>query len=289
MPDQSIFACDPVPASAGIGLRGPHYKDVIETGPKVGFFEVHSENYFGRGGVPHDCLGHIRRDYPLSFHGVGLSLGSVDPLSLKHLERLRELVDTYQPDLVSEHLSWGSFGGRHLNDLLPLPYTEEVVDHLVDRIHQVQDYLGRPFMVENVSCYLQFEHSHLSEWEFVAAVAERADCDILLDINNIFVNAHNHGFDADDYLNGIPEHRVREIHLAGHTVKQYEQGTIIIDTHDHRVCPDVWSLYRRAVAKLGPRPTLIEWDSDLPDLEVLVDEADTARQIMEASVRDRVA
>jgi len=270
-------------------LRGPHYREVVDTGPRVGFFEVHSENFFGRGGVPHDYLERVRRDYPLSFHGVGMSLGSVDPLDPGHLQRLKQLVAIYQPDFVSEHLSWGSFGGRHLNDLLPLPYTEEVVDHLADRVRQAQDFLGRPIMVENVSCYLQFEHTCMSEWEFVAAVAERADCDILLDINNIYVNAHNHEFSADEFLNGIPAHRVREIHLAGHTVKRYEQGAIIIDTHDHRVCPEVWSLYQRSVSLFGPRPTLIEWDSDLPELDVLVEEAAIARNIMEGAGHARVA
>lgn len=289
MPDQSTFNCDPVPVSAGIGLRGPHYREVVETGPRVGFFEIHSENYFGKGGVPHAYLERIRRDYPLSLHGVGLSLGSVDPLDRKHLQQLKQLVEIYQPDFVSEHLSWGSFGGRHLNDLLPLPYTQEVVDHLTDRIHQVQDYLGRPMMIENVSCYLQFEHTCMNEWEFVSAVAEQADCDILLDINNIYVNAHNHEFSAEQYLRGIPGKRVKEIHLAGHTVKIYEQGSIIIDTHDQRVCPEVWSLYRQSVSMFGPRPTLIEWDSDLPELEILVEEADMAREIMEGADHARVA
>lgn len=289
MPDREFFTCDPIPASAGIGLRGPHYREVVESSPKVGFLEVHSENYFGRGGVPHAYLERIRRDYPLSFHGVGLSLGSTDPLDRDHLRRLGQLIDAYQPDFVSEHLSWGSFGGRYLNDLLPLPYTEEVVNHLVERIHQVQDILERPIMVENVSCYLEFEHSHLSEWEFVASVAESADCDLLLDINNIYVNAHNHGFSAGDFLHRVPGSRVREIHLAGHTIKHYDQGTIIIDTHDHRVCPQVWALYREAIAMYGPKPTLIEWDSDLPELDVLVDEANIAQSVMQETDHARVA
>lgn len=289
MPDQEVFVCDPIPASAGIGLRGPHYREFSNTCPQVGFLEVHSENFFGKGGVPHACLERVRRDYPLSLHGVGLSLGSTDPLSKVHLSRLKELVDTYQPDFVSEHLSWGSFGGRHLNDLLPLPYTEEVVTHLVERVAQVQDFLGRPVLVENVSCYLEFEHSRLTEWEFVTAVAENVGCKILLDVNNIYVNAHNHGFSAMEFLRGIPGSLIGEIHLAGHTVKQHDQGTIIIDTHDHRVCPEVWDLYRQAIEMYGSKPTLIEWDSDLPNLEVLVDEANTAQRIMEGTGHARVA
>jgi uncharacterized protein (UPF0276 family) len=289
VPDRSAFTRDPIPASAGIGLRGPHYREVADTVPPVGFLEVHSENYFGAGGVPHAYLERIRRDYPLSLHGVGLSLGSVDPLSSAHLHRLKALIDAYQPEFVSEHLSWGSFGGRYVNDLLPLPYTEETVDHLVQRIHEVQDTLERPIIVENVSCYLEFEHSRMSEWEFVTAVAENADCGILLDINNIYVNAHNHGFDATAFIDGIPGSRVGEIHLAGHTVKQHEQGTLIIDTHDHRVCPEVWDLYRLAVERFGAKPTLIEWDSDLPALGTLVDEANIANGIIEEHVRARVA
>ena len=283
------FALEPIPACAGIGLRGPHYKDVLENQPQVGFLEVHSENYFGKGGLPHTYLERIRRDYPLSFHGVGLSLGSMDPLNMQHIERLKQLVDFYQPDFISEHLSWGSIGGRYLNDLLPLPYTEEAVEHLAQRIAVVQQHLERPVMVENVSCYLEFKHSHLQEWEFVGAVADRAQCDILLDINNIYVNAHNHSFDGEDFLAGIYGNRIKEIHLAGHTVKEYQQGTIIIDTHDHRVSQGVWHLYEKAIQRYGPKPTLIEWDTNLPELSVLVDEANIAENMMTEVARVRVA
>lgn len=290
MPHQGLrFARDPIPARAGIGLRGPHYKDVLESLPDIGFLEVHSENYFGRGGVPHVYLESIRRHYPLSFHGVGLSLGSADPLNLPHLARLRQLIDLYQPDFVSEHLAWGAIDGRHLNDLLPLPYTEEAVRHLADRVSQTQDYLQRRIMIENVSCYLQFAHSHLTEWEFVTAVAERADCDILLDVNNVYVNAHNHGFDCLEFFEGIPGDRVKEVHLAGHTVKQYEQGSIIIDTHDQVVCDEVWALYAHAIQCYGEKPTLIEWDTSLPELQILVDQAMAAQNIMTETCRVRVA
>ena len=182
-----------------------------------------------------------------------------------HLGRIKQLSDRYQPDFVSEHLSWGSDGGRYLNDLLPLPYTEEAVNHLARRVSETQDYLQRRIMVENVSCYLQFSHSHLTEWEFVDAVADRADCDILLDVNNIYVNAHNHGFDGTEFLKGISANRVKEIHLAGHSVKEYDQGTIIIDTHDQAVCDEVWTLYAEAIRVYGEKPTLIEWDSSLPE------------------------
>ena len=290
MPDQQHHFCpEPIPAQAGIGLRGPHYKDIVETRPHVGFVEVHSENYFAPGGPPHWYLHKIRNDYPLSFHGVGLSLGSTDPLSQDHVTRLKQLIEIYQPDFISEHLSWGSIGGRHLNDLLPMPYTEEAVGHISDRISQVQDALGRKIMVENVSCYLQFEQSQLTEWEFVSAVAERADCEILLDVNNIYVNAHNHNFDCSEFLNGIDGDYVKEVHLAGHTVKEYEQGKIIIDTHDHRVCDEVWALYAETIRHCGEKPTLIEWDTDLPALEVLIEEADTAQNIMTEITRARVA
>lgn len=283
------FVRNPIPARAGIGLRGPHYRDVVNTQPALGFFEVHTENFFGQGGVPHYFLERIRRDYPLSFHGVGLSLGSTDPLNMAHLERIKQLIEFYQPDLVSEHLAWGSVDGRYLNDLLPLPYTEEAVQHLADRVMQTQDYLGRSIMVENVSCYLQFVHSHLCEWEFVTAVAERADCGILLDVNNVYVNAHNHDFNSFRFFDGIPGDRVGEIHLAGHTTKEYEEGSIIIDTHDQEVCNDVWALYGEAIRRYGQKPTLIEWDSDLPELQVLLDQAEIAQNIMVENSHDRVA
>lgn len=288
-PKDTPFVRDPIPARAGIGLRGPHYKDIDRQRPELGFLEVHTENYFGRGGVPHAYLEKLRRDYALSFHGVGLSLGATDPLCTDHLERIKQLADRYQPDFVSEHLSWGSVGARHLNDLLPMPYTEEAVDHLAQRVRQTQDYLERRIMVENVSCYLEFDHSHLSEWEFVSAVAERADCDVLLDVNNIFVNACNHAFSASEFLRGIPGDRVKEIHLAGHTVKEYDQGSIIIDTHDQLVADEVWSLYAEAIGLYGARPTLIEWDTSLPALGVLLQEADSAQRIMLENSRDRVA
>lgn len=274
------FSQQPIPADAGIGLRADHYREIVDTRPDLAFFEVHSENYFGDGGTPHRYLEQIRNHYPLSMHGVGMSLGSTDPLDRRHLGRLKQLIHDYQPALVSEHLSWSSVGAHYMNDLLPLPYTEEALDHMAQRVTQVQDYLGRQLLVENVSSYLEYQHSTISEWEFVAAVAERANCGILLDVNNIYVNARNHGFDPRTFVTDIPKERVREIHLAGHTVNEFEDGRILIDTHNHRVCDEVWDLYRDTVQRLGPRPTLIEWDTDLPELSVLLDEAHIARGIL---------
>lgn len=267
-----------IPARAGIGLRAPHYRDLLETQPNVGWLEVHSENYFGAGGAPLHYLERARALYPVSLHGVGLSLGSADPLNREHLRRLKRLIDFIDPGLVSEHLCWSSVGGRYLNDLLPLPYTEEAIAHIVPRIVETQDFLGRRILIENLSSYVQYEHSVILEWEFLAAVAARADCGVLLDVNNIYVSSRNHGFDPIDYVKAVPTERVHEIHLAGHTVKAYEDGEILIDTHDGRVADAVWTLYRQTLARFGARPTLIEWDSALPALDVLVDEATRAER-----------
>ena len=270
-----------IPARAGIGLRSAHYREVVATKPTIAFFEAHSENYFGSGGAPHEYLTAIRAEYPLSFHGVGLSLGSTDPLNDKHLRRLNELIDCYQPGLVSEHLSWSSHGGTYFNDLLPLPYTAEALSHIVNRVRQVQDRLNRQILVENVSSYLEYTHSTVPEWEFVAQVAEQSGCGILLDVNNVYVNSVNHNFDPEAFLSGIPCAAVQEIHLAGHTVNEFEDGSILIDSHDQLVCDQVWRLYRQAVRRFGPQPTLIEWDTNLPELPVLIDQANIAQAIME--------
>lgn len=273
----------PVPARAGIGLRADHYQTVLETLPDVGWLEVHSENYFGDGGKPVHYLDKISEHYPISLHGVGLSIGSTDELNLKHLEKLQKLIERYQPGLVSEHLSWGSFQGTHYNDLFPMPYTPEALKHMVDRVSQIQEFLGRQILIENVSSYLQFDCSTLPEWEFLAELARLSQCGILLDINNIYVNACNHGFDANTFINTIPEEFVKEMHLAGHTVKQFEDTQILIDTHNKRVTDDVWSLYRTAFKRFGDLPTLIEWDTDLPTLDVLLDEANKVDEIINGS------
>ncbi len=270
-----------IPARAGIGLRAEHYDAVLEDRPPVGWLEVHSENYFGAGGKPLDYLERIRARYPLSLHGVGLSIGSTDPLDRQHLAKLKELIRRFEPALVSEHLSWSSVGGRYFNDLLPLPYTEEALDHMIARVAQVQDALGRQILIENPSSYLQYVGSAIPEWEFLVELAERTGCGVLLDVNNIYVSACNHGFDATAYLQAVPRYVVREIHLAGFTVNRVDDGEILIDTHNRPVWPPVWALYRQAVQRFGRIPTLIEWDTDLPELTVLVDEAYRADAILE--------
>ena len=270
----------PIPARAGIGLRTQHYKEVIENRPSIGWLEVHSENYFGEGGPPLYYLEQARHHYPLSLHGVGLSLGSTDELNWPHLRKLKALIARFEPGLVSEHLCWSSVNGRYLNDLLPLPYTEEALSHITDRILRVQDFLGRQILIENLSSYLRYTHSTIPEWEFIAEVAHKSDCGILLDVNNIYVSSVNHRFDPQQYLEAIPEPKVKEIHLAGYTVNRYPEGEVLIDSHNARVFDDVWALYRKAVRRLGAVPTLIEWDTDIPSLDVLVDEAHKADNIL---------
>jgi uncharacterized protein len=272
---------DTIPATAGIGLRAAHYREVAETRPPVSWWEVHSENYFGDGGAPHYYLERIRAAYPLSLHGVGLSLGSADALNGTHLAKLRALIDRYQPALVSDHLSWSSIDGRYLNDLLPLPYTDETLRHVVQRVEEAQEYLGRQILIENPSTYLQFLDSTLAEAQFLRELIERSGCGLLLDVNNVFVSAANHGFDALEYIQAVPEHAVQEIHLAGHTVMRHDNGEILIDTHDDVVCDAVWRLYDQTIRRLGPRPTLIEWDANLPPLSVLLAEARTANNMLE--------
>ncbi|WP_436316473.1 MNIO family bufferin maturase [Variovorax sp. LjRoot84] len=267
---------------AGIGLRPEHYVEFIESRPSVGFIEAHSENYFGRGGKPLHFLKLARQSHPLSLHGVGLSIGSVDPLSEPHLARLRELIDMLDPALVSDHLCWSSVGGIHANDLLPLPFTEEALSHVVVRVQQVQERLRRRILLENVSSYLEFVASAIPEWEFLAEVARRSGCGILLDVNNIFVSAHNHGFDARHYLQAIPRQAVEEIHLAGFTRNLVGGGAeILIDTHSAPVADAVWALYAAALERFGPVPTLVEWDADMPALAALVAEAAKAEAMME--------
>jgi uncharacterized protein (UPF0276 family) len=276
----STFSRAPVPASAGIGLRAVHHHDVLDGAPPVGWFEAHSENYFAAGGPVIAALERIRERYPLSLHGVGLSLGSTDPLDAAHLAHLRRVIARFEPGLVSEHLSWSSSGGRFANDLLPLPYTEEALAHVGARIAEVQERLGRQILIENVSSYLQFSGSEMTEWEFVAGVAARSGCAILLDLNNIYVAARNHGFDAYRYLHSMPLAAVRELHLAGHTAVPCDGGgELLIDTHGGPVCAAVWDLYRAALRRFGPLPTLIEWDTDIPSLAILTDEAAKADAI----------
>jgi uncharacterized protein (UPF0276 family) len=271
----------PVPATAGIGLRTPHHAEILRDRPAIGWFEVHSENYFADGGMQIEHLLNTRSSYPLSLHGVGLSIGSTDPLDREHLRRLKRLVERCQPALVSEHLSWGSVAGTHLNDLLPMPMTEEALLHMIARVGEVQDYLGRRILIENPSTYLRFSDGELTEWEFLTTLASHADCGLLVDVNNVYVSARNHGFDAADYLAALPRERVGELHLAGHTVKHFGEREILIDTHSAPVCDAVWALYEHALECFGPVPTLIEWDAEIPALEVLLSEAAQANRRLE--------
>jgi|APFre7841882724_1041349.scaffolds.fasta_scaffold28100_4 uncharacterized protein (UPF0276 family) len=265
----------------GIGLRAPHYRDVLVERPDVAFLEVHSENYFGAGGLPLAVLDRVRGDYPVSLHGVGLSLGATDPIDVRHLGKLRALADRVQPVFVSDHLSWSSVDGRYLNDLLPLPYTEESLAHFCRRVDAVQSALGRPILIENPSTYLELAASGIPEAEFLAEVALRTGSGILLDVNNVYVSATNHGRDARRYIDAMPAHAVGEIHLAGFTRRETDAGVVLVDTHDHLVADDVWALYAYALRRIGPVPTLVEWDSDLPPLATLVAEAKSAERLLE--------
>jgi len=266
-----------IPLNVGIGLRAPHYREILQTLPKVGWFEVHTENYFGSGGQPLYFLEQIRNHYPLSLHGVGLSLGSTDSLNQLHLKKLKNIIQRFEPGLVSEHLSWGSIGGRSLNDLLPLPYTHEALDHISSNIRKAQDFLGRRILIENVSSYLQFNNSNIPEWEFLNGVSALSGCGILLDINNIYVNSINHGFDPMRYIDAISYEAVDEIHLAGFDTN----GRCLIDTHGKPVSKEVWALYEYALSRFGAIPTLIEWDTDIPPLSTLLSEASKAELMLE--------
>jgi uncharacterized protein len=270
-----------IPANAGIGLRAQHHGDLLRVRPEIGWLEAHSENYFADGGAQIDYLMRLRSLYPVSLHGVGLSLGSTDPLNREHLWRLKRLVQLAEPGFVSENLSWGSIGGIYMNDLLPLPYTEEALTHMIRRVGEIQDYLGRQILIENVSSYLEFKSSELREWEFIAALATESGCGLLLDVNNVYVNSRNHDFDPRTYLAHMPRTAVQQMHLAGHSVNRHGGIEILIDTHSGPVSEPVWALYERAVERFGRVPTLIEWDTDIPSLEVLVAEATRANLYLE--------
>ena len=275
------FPGGPIPARAGIGLRSAHHADVVDRRPSVGWVEAHTENYFHDGGPHLRALERVREHYPLSLHGVGLGLGSVAPLDRDHLARVRRAIERFEPALVSEHACWGHSGGEHFNDLLPLPYTEEAVEHLASRVREVQDTLGRQILVENLSSYFAYTASSLSEWEFLAAVVERSGCGLLLDVNNVYVNSVNLGLDAARFIASVPAAAVQEIHLAGHRRNRVADRELLIDDHGSAVCDDVWALYQQAIARLGPVPTLIEWDTDVPSLDVLVAEARKADGYLE--------
>ena len=269
-----------IPPKAGIGLRFQHHQALIDYRPDVAWFEVHTENYMG-GGAPLRYLDAIRRDFPVSLHGVGLSLGSAEGLDQAHLDRIRQVAERVEPGLISEHIAWSVVDGNYLADLLPLPMTEEALAIVCRHIDQTQTYLKRLILVENPSTYLTFAHSTIPEWEFMTALAARTGCGILCDVNNIFVSACNHGWDVSAYLDALPSGSIGEIHLAGHTVRLLADGTTVrLDDHGSRVFDDVWTLYQEALIRFGAVPTLIEWDNNVPPLEVLLQEADHAATIM---------
>ncbi|MBV8882560.1 MAG: DUF692 domain-containing protein [Chroococcidiopsidaceae cyanobacterium CP_BM_RX_35] len=266
---------------AGINLTSKHHQTILETQPAVNWFEVHPEHYFGqRGGLILQNLEQIRQQYPITLHGVGLSLGSTAPLDWQYLTDLKTLIQQFQPVWFSEHISWASAGGRHFHNLIPLPYSEEAVMHIAQRISQVQDFLEQRISVENISSYMAYTESNLTEAEFISAVLAEADCDLLLDVNNLYVNSFNHGFSAFDALNQIPLERVRQIHLAGYS----RRDSYLLDTHGERVHQPVWQLYQAALARFGAVPTLIEWESNVPDFAVVKAEADKANYYLQQSL-----
>ena len=275
-------ASDSLPCTAGIGLRAPHYCEVLEKLPKLGWVEVHNENFFGGGASLHTLL-KVRNHYPVSLHGVGMGLASTAPLDQAHLSALYRLCDVVQPAAVSEHLCWNSVpdmainGSTAINDLLPFPYTQEALFHVARRVDQVQEKLGRRLLVENLSSYLSFTHSEMSEGEFLSELSQRTGCAILFDVNNLYVNARNLGVDAKAFIQTLPAKAVAEYHLAGHSIRD----GCLVDTHSTQVCAEVWKLYDFALQHIGPRPTLIEWDSDIPVLAVLKGEVEKAQQRLE--------
>ena len=259
----------------GLGLRTDHFQHVLDEKPQVDWFEIISENFMVPGGKPKYFLHAIREHYPMVMHGVSLSIGSTDPLNKIYLNNLKNLADEVEPEWVSDHLCWTSINQVNSHDLLPLPYNKETLEHVVERIRMVQDYLGRPFLIENVSSYLTYKNSEVEEWDFLSEIVERADCGILLDINNIYVSARNHGFKPEDYVDAIDPGRVWQFHLAGHS----DYGNYVIDTHDHDIADPVWELYRYALQRFGPVSTMIERDDNIPPFTDLYAEMDTARNI----------
>ena len=284
MPLPSTCAKDRIPARGGVGLKAEHYRTIVETLPDVGFFEVHAENYMGAGGPPHRYLSAIRERYPLSLHGVGLSIGADRPLDEDHLQRLKRLIERYRPGLFSEHLAWSSHDSSFLNDLLPVPYTAETLTRVIEHIDQVQNALRRQMLLENPSTYLAFAESTYSEIDFIAQVVRRTGCGLLLDVNNVYVASTNQEWDPIAYIEAYPLAHVQEIHIAGYTREADDKGRpLLIDTHNRPVEEIDWSLYAHAVTLIGPVPTLIEWDADVPDWPTLKREADRAEAIMLAT------
>lgn len=269
----------------GLGLRTDHYQTIVDEHPAVDWFEIISENYMVAGGKPLHFLDKVRENYPLVMHGVSMSIGSTDPLDLNYLKQLKELSDRVEPAWISDHLCWTGVGGHNMHDLLPLPYTEEAIVHVVDRVSQVQDILGRRLMLENLSSYVTFHQSDMTEWEFLSEIANRADSLILLDVNNIYVSSVNHSFDPLEYIRGVPADRVWQIHIAGHTTN--ESGAIMIDTHDMPVKDAVWGVYNDAITELGQVSTMIERDDNIPPLNELIDELAMAKQVNDKALSEK--
>lgn len=278
----SRFPAHSIAGLAGTSLKHGHLAAIMSEGKWDGFFEIHAENYMGAGGPPHDALIRIRKDYPLSLHGVCLSIGGPQPLDKAHLARFKALVERYEPALVSEHLAWSTHGTTYFNDLLPLPYTRATLARVADHIDEVQETIGRPLLLENPSTYIVFRASTMTETEFIRELARRTGCGLLLDVNNVFVSATNHGYSALGYLTDFPLEHVGEIHLAGHAEQADDEGELLlIDSHDCPVADAVWKLFDIVIGRAGPIPTLVEWDSDIPDWPVLKAEAAAARAILE--------
>jgi uncharacterized protein (UPF0276 family) len=274
--------------AAGIGFKPEHAAEVFEAPHSIGFFEVHAENYMGAGGPPHRMLEELRARWPLSLHGVGLSIGGSEPLDVRHLIRLRRLIDRYQPAVFSEHLAWSSHDGAFLNDLLPVPYNHETLQRVCDHIDNVQEMLRVRMLLENPSTYVTFETSSMSEIDFLGEVAQRTGCGLLLDVNNVYVSAVNHGYAPEDYLKMFPVEYVGEIHLAGYAEDSDGQNRLLIDAHGAPVADAVWALYRRTIVRCGPVPTLIEWDNDVPAFSTLAAEAARAQAILNIEKRRRL-
>jgi uncharacterized protein len=276
------FPAHPVMGLAGTSLKHEHLTAILAQGQREGFFEVHAENYMGAGGPPHHALTRIRRDYPISVHGVCMSIGGPQPLDQAHLERFKTLVARYEPALVSEHLAWSTHDATYFNDLLPLPYTAATLARVADHIDEVQEAIGRPILLENPSTYVIFPESTMSETGFIRELVWRTGCGLLLDVNNVFVSATNHGYSALAYLADFPMDHVSEIHLAGHAEQADDEGDLLlIDSHDHPVAGVVWQLFETVIGRAGPIPTLVEWDSNLPDWPVLKAEAAAAQAILD--------
>lgn len=271
----------PLPARSGVGLKAEHVAEILQSNADIGFFEVHAENYMGAGGMPHAQLEAIRENYALSVHGVGMSIGGEGRINEEHLACFKAVVERYQPGMVSEHLAWSTHDDVFYNDLLPVPYTNETLQRVVDHVDEVQSAIGRQILIENPSTYVAFADSSWSEVDYMCEIAQRSGCGLLFDVNNVFVSATNHGYSPREYIDAYPLDKVKEIHLAGHSADEDDAGNLLlIDAHDRQVCDDVWELYKFTLSKTGPVPSLVEWDSELPEWEILLAEAQKADEIL---------